>query len=86
MAKTLKGIVMSTKMQGTIIVEVTNRFPHPLYKKLLKRSKRYKVGLNGQEVILGQEVKITEARKTAKGKHFELEAVKGDLPADRQGK
>jgi small subunit ribosomal protein S17 len=72
MAKVLKGTVVSTKMQGTIVVEVTNRVPHPLYKKLLKRSKKYKVAPNGQEVKVGQEVKIVEARKVAKGKHFEL--------------
>ena len=73
MSKVLKGIVVSTKMQGTIVVKVTNRVPHPLYKKLLKRSKRYKVASNGQDVVLGQEVKIVEARKVAKGKHFELQ-------------
>lgn len=77
MAKVLKGIVVSTKMQGTIVVEVTNRVPHPLYKKLLKRSKKYKVASNGQEVTVGQEVKIAEARKMAKGKHFELLKEKG---------
>ena len=65
MARTLKGIVTSTKMQGTITVEVTNRIPHPLYKKLLKRSKKYKVAVNGEEVVVGQEVKIEEAKKMA---------------------
>ena len=73
MSKVLNGIVVSTKMQGTVVVQVTNRYPHPLYKKLLKRSKKYKVGLNGQVVTEGQVVKIIESRKTAKGKHFILQ-------------
>lgn len=76
MKKVLKGKVTSIKMQGTIVVEVTNRVPHPLYKKLLKKSKKFKVASNGQEVKVGQEVKITEAKKMSKGKYFELQAEK----------
>jgi len=78
MAKVLKGKVVSVKMQGTIVVEVTNRVPHPMYKKLLKRSKKFKVASNGIEVTLGQDVNIVEARKMAKGKYFELQKSKSE--------
>ena len=76
MAKVLTGIVVSTKMQDTAVVEVSWKKPHPLYKKLLKRSKKHKVHTAGQEVAVGDKVKIVETKPISKGKHFIL-AEKG---------
>jgi len=77
MAKTLRGKVVSTKMQDTVVVEVVRRVAHPLYRKLLKRSKRYKVASAGQTVAVGDTVRIVETRPIAKDKHFKvLEVVK----------
>jgi len=77
MAKTLSGKIVSVKMQNTVVVEVVRLFPHPLYKKLLKRSKNFKVDLNGQTVVVGQEVKIQEIPPMSKDKHFKIiEAMK----------
>lgn len=70
--KTFTGIVKSTKMKDTIVVEVTRRTPHPLYKKLLKRSSRFKVAASANSVTVGQEVTIVETRPVAKGVHFKL--------------
>lgn len=75
MAKVLTGQVVSVKMQDTVIVEVVWKLPHPMYKKLLKRSSRYKVALNGQEVQLGDTVRMEETRKMAKGKYFRIKEV-----------
>lgn len=75
MAKALVGKVVSTKMTGSVVVEVTGRTPHPLYKKLLKRSKKYVVALGGKEVVEGDTVKIIETRKVAKNKNFTIEEV-----------
>ena len=72
MAKTLKGIIVSTKMQDTVVVEVSWKKPHPLYKKLLKRSKKFKVATNGQEVKIGDAVTIVETKPISKDKHFML--------------
>ena len=72
MAKTLNGIVVSTKMQNTVVVEVSWKRPHPLYKKLLKRSKKFKVDPNGQTVNVGDKVTIIETKPIAKDKHFKL--------------
>ncbi len=77
MAKTLNGIVISTAMQDTIVVEITRRIPHPKYKKLLKRSKKYAASLNGNTVKLGDQVTISETRPVSKTIHFAVSKVNG---------
>lgn len=77
MAKTLNGIVVSTNMQDAVVVEVTRRIPHPKYKKLLKRSKKYAVSLNGNTVKVGDSVSITETRPISKRIHFTVSTVNG---------
>ena len=72
MAKILTGKVISTAMNGVAIVEVTRKTPHPLYKKLLKRSKNFKVALNGNAVTVGDTVQIIETRPISKDMHFAL--------------
>lgn len=75
-AKVLSGKVTSVKMQDTILVEVTRRVPHPLYKKLLRKSKQFKVDTKGQEVpAVGKTVKIVETKPISKTKHFKLVEV-----------
>ncbi len=72
-AKILSGKVTSIKMQDTILVEVTRRVPHPLYRKLLRVSKQFKVDIKGQEVPeIGKTVKIIETKPISKTKHFKL--------------
>lgn len=75
MAKTLKGIVQSIGMQNTAVVEVFRKTPHPLYKKLLTRSKKYKVETEGKEVAVGDTVLITETKPLSKDKYFKLQEV-----------
>jgi len=75
MAKTITGKVVSTKMQNTIIVEVTRRVPHPLYKKLLKRTNRFKADSDGQTVKKGDTVIIVETKPMSKDKHFKLDSI-----------
>lgn len=70
--KTLNGIVVSSLMNKTVVVEVTRKTSHPLYKKLIKRSKKYKVDTDGKEVKVGEAVIIGETRPIAKGKHFRI--------------
>lgn len=70
--KTFTGIVKSTKMKDTIVVEVTRRTPHPLYKKLLKRSSKFKVSSPNNTMVVGQEVTIVETRPISKEVHFKL--------------
>lgn len=72
MPKILNGIVLSHTMTGAVVVEVTRHIPHPKYKKLLKRSKKFKAALNGQTVTVGDTVKIIETRPMSKDIHFKL--------------
>jgi small subunit ribosomal protein S17 len=72
MAKVLTGKVISTKMKNTVVVEVTRLFPHPLYKKLMKRSKNFKVNPNGHIINVGQTVKMQETMPISKDKHFKI--------------
>ena len=76
MAKILTGKVISIKMQDTAVVQVTRFVPHPLYKKLMKRSKNFKVDSKGVELTVGQEVKILETKPMAKDKHFRIKEEK----------
>ena len=72
MAKVLTGQVVSTGMNNVVIVEVTRKTPHPLYKKLMKRSKKFKVATLGQTVTVGDRVQIKESRPLSKDTHFVL--------------
>ena len=76
MAKVLSGKVISTKMKDTAVVQVTRFVPHPLYKKLLKRSKNFKVDSKGVELIVGQMVEIVEVRPISKDKYFKIKEEK----------
>ena len=70
--KTFNGIVISSRMDKTAVVEITRRTPHPLYRKLIKKTKRYKVDTEGKEVVVGTQVVIVQTRPVAKGKHFRI--------------
>ena len=75
MAKILTGKVISTKMKDTAVVQVTRFVPHPLYQKLMKRSKNFKADVNGQELTVGRRVKIEETKPMSKDKYFKVVAV-----------
>jgi small subunit ribosomal protein S17 len=75
MPKILTGKVISTRMTNTAVVEVSRRVPHPLYKKLLKKSKNFKADTAGIEVAVGNEVKIVEIKPMSKTKYFAIKEV-----------
>lgn len=70
--KTVTGIVVSTKMKGSVVVEVTRKTPHPLYKKLITVSKRYIADSRDVDVKDGDEVVLVETRKMSGNKHFKV--------------
>ncbi|MGA2967859.1 MAG: 30S ribosomal protein S17 [Candidatus Levyibacteriota bacterium] len=75
--KAFEGKVVSLKMNKTAVVEIVRKTPHPLYKKLLRRSKRYKAHTGDLNLVLGQTVKIAETKPLSKGKFFKvLEVIK----------
>ena len=73
--KTFDGVVVSLKMQNTAIVSVTRRFPHPLYKKLIKRDDKFNVDISAFSPMVGDRVKIVETKPISKTKHFKIMEV-----------
>lgn len=71
MAKSEVGEVTSIKMTKTVVVEVVSKTKHPLYKKLIKRTRRFKAH-DDIGVKLGQKVKIVETKKYSKDVHFKV--------------
>ena len=77
MQKTLTGKIISLKMNSTVVVEVTRKVAHPLYRKLLKKSRKYKVHDSGISLNLGDSVKIVSIKPMSKEKSFKvLEVIK----------
>ena len=75
MAKVITGKVISVKMQNTAVVAVSRRVAHPLYKKLLKKTKNFKADTAGHTVAVGNEVKIIETKPMSKTKYFAIKEV-----------
>lgn len=71
--KSLTGTVVSLKNKNTASVEVENRFQHPLYKKYLRRNKKYACQVDdGINLTLGQKVTIVSCRPVSKTKTFKV--------------
>lgn len=73
--KTRVGIVKSTSMDKTIVVEFTARVPHPRFKKIIKRSKKFYAHDENNEAAVGDKVRIVECRPLSKTKCWKLEEV-----------
>ena len=66
------GEVVSTKMQKTIVVEVSRRVPHPLYKRIIKKRKKFYAHDEEGTAKLGDQVRIVECRPLSKLKRWRL--------------
>ena len=73
--KTRVGIVTSTGMEKTIVVEYTNRVPHPKFKKIIKQSKKFYAHDENGEAAVGDKVRIQETKPISKLKRWELVEV-----------
>ena len=70
--KTRVGVVVSAKMDKTIVVAVKDSVQHPLYKKILKRTKKFKAHDENNEAGIGDRVEIMETRKISKDVNWRL--------------
>jgi small subunit ribosomal protein S17 len=70
--KTRTGVVVSDKMQKTVVVRVVRRFAHPFYGRPVVRSKKYHVHDENGEAKLGDRVQIMETRPLSKRKRWRL--------------
>ena len=66
--KLRNGVVVSNSMDKSIVVLVETRYKHPLYKKTVKRSKKFIVHDENNECQIGDRVEITECRPLSKRK------------------
>jgi small subunit ribosomal protein S17 len=68
--RNLKGVVVSDKMEKTVVVKVTRYVKHPKYKKYIKISKKYKAHDPEKKYHVGDEIMIEETRPISKDKKF----------------
>jgi small subunit ribosomal protein S17 len=73
--KTMLGFVVSNKMDKTVVVAVETRKVHPLYKKAIKRTKKYKVHDENNACEIGNKVKIVETRPLSKEKRWRVAEI-----------
>jgi small subunit ribosomal protein S17 len=69
------GEVVSTKMQKTIVVEVSRRVPHPLYKRIIGKRKKFYAHDEEASAKTGDIVRIVECRPLSKLKRWQLAEV-----------
>jgi len=71
----LQGVVVSDKMDKTIVVEIVLRKLHPLYKKYLTRSKKVKAHDETNDAKMGDTVRVVECRPLSRDKHWRLAEI-----------
>jgi len=69
------GLVVSTKMQKTIVVEIEMRKAHPKYKRVIKSNKKFYAHDEQNSARVGDVVRIREARPLSKLKRWSLEEI-----------
>ena len=70
--KTRQGRVVSDKMDKTVVVAVESRVRHPLYGRIVRRTKRFKAHDERNEFHVGDTVEITECRPLSKEKSWRV--------------
>ena len=66
------GVVVSNKMQKSIVVEIERREKHPIYGKFIKKTNRFMAHDEKEECNIGDTVRIMETRPLSKRKHWRL--------------
>ncbi len=69
------GLVVSDKMQKTVVVAIENRAPHPKYGKIVVNTQRYKVHDEENQCKVGDRVRIQETRPLSKTKRWKVTEV-----------
>lgn len=70
--KTRVGMVVSDKMDKTIVVAIKDNVRHPLYKKIIKRTIKLKAHDENNSCVIGDKVEIMETRPLSKDKRWRL--------------
>ncbi|MCL2433088.1 MAG: 30S ribosomal protein S17 [Clostridia bacterium] len=72
MRKVRVGMVVSDKMDKTVVVQMQNRVAHPLYKKIVKRTVKLKAHDENNECGVGDRVKLMETRPLSREKRWRV--------------
>jgi len=75
MRKVNIGIVVSNKMQKTIVVKIVNRIKHKVYKKIVKKTVKLKAHDEKNECNIGDRVKLMETRPLSKEKRWRVTEI-----------
>ncbi len=67
--------MVSDKMDKTVVVAVENRFPHPIYQKIISRTARYKVHDAENHCKVGDQVRIIETRPLSATKRWKVSEI-----------
>jgi small subunit ribosomal protein S17 len=70
----MSGVVTSNKMTKTVVVEITRKYRHPLYKKVIYSSKRVKAH-DELDCQVGDQVQIVASRPISREKHWVVESI-----------
>jgi small subunit ribosomal protein S17 len=70
--KVLKGKIISAKNNKTVVVEVTRKFKHPFYEKVIKRTKKYHAHDEENKFKEGENVSIIECKPISKKKSWQV--------------
>ena len=73
--KTREGVVVSDKMDKTVVVSVVEKYKHPLYKKTVTRTKGFKAHDESNECGVGDRVEIIETRPISKDKCWRVNKI-----------
>ena len=74
-AKEKIGTVISNKMQKTVVIKVENRYSHPIYSKIMLKTRKYLVHDENQECNIGDQILVQECRPLSKRKRWILSKI-----------
>ena len=75
--RVLHGVVVSEKNDKTIVVEVERRYTHPLFKKTVRRTKKYHAHDESNAFKIGDRVEIIESAPISKNKRWRVQTESG---------
>lgn len=73
--KVREGVVVSNKMQKTVVVEIQRQVPHALYNKVVFRSNKFKAHDEEQQCSIGDRVEIMETKPLSKQKRWRVTRI-----------
>ena len=69
------GIVVSNKMQKTVVVKIESRYPHPMYSKTMIKTRKYFAHDEMSKCNIGDQVLVQECRPLSKKKHWSVSKI-----------